>query len=238
MQEAGSIYPGYPGHARNIRPNILSVKLFNYLRSSPFFSIIIMRLLYISDKGGHNKIKKAHCKFTDFIQFSRRNDLKKTYAYFFIVAALVVLLDQITKCYINSNVSIYGSLPVVEGLFNITHVRNTGAAFGFLAGAAPVFRCFFLIAVTVAAIFLIIFYVWKIKAEEVFFNFSLSLILGGAVGNLIDRVRLGEVIDFLDFYVGSYHWPAFNVADSAISVGAVILVFSIFKGGKKGDKRG
>jgi signal peptidase II len=164
--------------------------------------------------------------------------LKKTYAYFFIVAALVVLLDQSTKCYITSNVSIHDTLSVVDGLFNITHVRNTGAAFGFLACAAPVFRSIFLIAVTVAAIFLIIFYVWKLKTEEIFFNFSLSLILGGAVGNLIDRVRLGEVIDFLDFYVGPYHWPAFNVADSAISVGAVILIFSIFKGGIKGDKQG
>lgn len=197
-------------------------------------SIII--LLYRFDRGGHNEVGKHIVIFTDFIQSCWRNDLKKRHTiYFFIVAALVVLLDQTTKIYINSSIPIYGSLPVIEGLFNITHVRNTGAAFGLLAGAAPVFRCGFLIAVTVAAIFLIIFYLWKRRTEGIFFNFSLSLILGGAVGNLIDRVRLGEVIDFLDFYIGSYHWPAFNVADFAISIGTILLIFSILKG-KRGNE--
>ena len=90
-------------------------------------------------------------------------------------------------------------------------------------------RSFFLIGVTIAVILLIIYYIWKIKAEEKFFTFPLSLILGGAVGNLIDRLRFGDVVDFLDFYIVSYHWPAFNIADSAISIGAIILLFAIFK---------
>ena len=148
----------------------------------------------------------------------------------FVVMALVVPLDQITKFYISSSMSLHDSFPVIDGLFNITYVRNTGAAFGFLAKASPMIRCTFLIAVTVAVILLIIYYIWKIKAEEKLFVFPLSLILGGAVGNLIDRVHFGYVIDFLDFYIGSYHWPAFNVADSAISIGAIILIFEVLKG--------
>ena len=151
----------------------------------------------------------------------------------FVVMALVVPLDQITKFYISSSMSLHDSFPVIDGLFNITYVRNTGAAFGFLAKASPMIRCTFLIAVTVAVILLIIYYIWKIKAEEKLFVFPLSLILGGAVGNLIDRVHFGYVIDFLDFYIGSYHWPAFNVADSAISIGAIILIFEVLKGKKE-----
>jgi signal peptidase II len=156
--------------------------------------------------------------------------MKKRYSLTFVVVACVVLLDQITKFFISSNMSVHDSFTVIDGLFNITYIRNTGAAFGFLANASPLVRSFFLIGVTIAVILLIIYYIWNIKAEEKFFTFPLSLILGGAVGNLIDRVRFGDVIDFLDFYIVSYHWPAFNVADSAISIGAIILLFEVFKG--------
>ncbi|MBE9546522.1 MAG: lipoprotein signal peptidase [Proteobacteria bacterium] len=160
--------------------------------------------------------------------------MKKRHIFPFAVAAFVVLLDQITKFYISSSMSVYDSTPVIDGFFNITYVRNAGAAFGFLAKASPMIRSLFLIGVTIAVILLIIYYIWKIKAEEKLFVLPLSLILGGAVGNLIDRIRFGEVIDFLDFYIGSCHWPAFNVADSAISVGAIILVFEMFR---KKDKK-
>jgi len=155
--------------------------------------------------------------------------MKKRYTFSFIVTAFIVFLDQITKFYINSSMSVHDSFPIIEGLFNITYVRNTGAAFGFLAKASPMFRSTFLIAVTAIIILLIIFYIGRGRVEEMPHDFPLSLILGGAVGNLIDRVRFGEVIDFLDFYIGSHHWPAFNVADLAISVGAIILVFAVFK---------
>ncbi len=155
--------------------------------------------------------------------------MRKRYSFTFAVVACVVLLDQVTKIFISSNMSLYESFPVIDGLFNITYIRNTGAAFGFLADASPAFRSFFLIGVTIAVILLIMFYICKIKAEEKFFTFPLSLILGGAVGNLIDRLRSGDVIDFLDFYIRSYHWPAFNIADSAISIGAIILIFEVFK---------
>jgi signal peptidase II len=135
---------------------------------------------------------------------------------------------------------LHESIPVIQGFFNITYVRNPGAAFGFLADASPLFRSIFFVAVTVLAIILVVHYIWKSRAEEPFLTFALALILAGAVGNLIDRVRLGEVIDFLDVYIGSYHWPAFNVADSAISVGAVILFIELTRrvSEKQADSKG
>jgi signal peptidase II len=122
---------------------------------------------------------------------------------------------------------LHDSMPIINGLFNFTYVKNPGAAFGFLAGAPPFFRSVFFIGVTVAAIMLILYYIRKTKTEEPLLTASFSLIMGGAVGNLIDRVRFGEVIDFLDLYIGPHHWPAFNIADSAISVGAILLVYDM-----------
>ncbi len=150
-----------------------------------------------------------------------------------VTTGLILLLDQITKFYVDSSMRLHESIPVIQGLFSITYVRNPGAAFGFLADASPLFRSIFFAAVTVLAIILVVHYIWKSKAKEPFLTFALSLILSGAVGNLIDRVRLGEVIDFLDVYIGSTHWPAFNVADSAISVGAVILFIELTRRGKE-----
>jgi signal peptidase II len=149
--------------------------------------------------------------------------LKKT-AFFLAMAALVLLLDQLTKAWIISTLRVHESFAVIGGFFNITHVRNPGAAFGFLAGASPAFRYVFFLAVTVAAIALILRYLRTTRIEDLSLVFSLALILAGAVGNLIDRVRFGEVVDFLDVYIVGYHWPAFNVADSAITVGAAILI--------------
>lgn len=156
-----------------------------------------------------------------------RITLKKKYLLFFVTTVPVILLDQITKAYISSTMSAHESFAVIEGFFNITYIRNPGAAFGFLAGVSPVFRYVFFLSVAMAALLLILYYIWKSK--ELPLIFSLSLISAGAVGNLIDRIRFGEVIDFLDLYIGSYHWPAFNVADSAISTGAAILILIILK---------
>ncbi len=149
--------------------------------------------------------------------------MKKT-VFFLAMAALVLLLDQLTKAWIISTLRIHESFAVIGGFFNITHVRNPGAAFGFLAGASPAFRYVFFLAVTVAAIALILRYLRTTRIEDLSLVFSLALILAGAVGNLIDRVRFGEVVDFLDVYVGAYHWPAFNVADAVITTGAAILM--------------
>jgi signal peptidase II len=159
--------------------------------------------------------------------------LNKKYLLLGVTTGLILFLDQITKFYVDSSMRLHESIPVIQGLFSITYVRNPGAAFGFLADASPLFRSIFFVAVTVLAIILVVHYIWKSRAEEPFLTFALSLILSGAVGNLIDRVRLGEVIDFLDVFIGSTHWPAFNVADSAISVGAVILFIELTRRGRE-----
>lgn len=158
-----------------------------------------------------------------------RRTLQKKNILFLAITFLVILLDQVTKALIVSTMRIYDSFAVIEGFFSITHVRNPGAAFGFLAAAPPLFRCLFFIAVTVAAIVLILHYLRVSRIEEPSLVSALALILAGAVGNLIDRVRFGEVVDFLDLYVGSRHWPAFNVADSAITIGAAILMVVLLR---------
>lgn len=134
--------------------------------------------------------------------------------------------------------SLHESLSVIPGFFDLTYVRNPGAAFGFLAQASPALRSFFFSAVAVIAVFLILYFIIRHKEGTLLQTTALSLISGGALGNLLDRVRFGEVVDFLDFYVGSYHWPAFNVADSAISVGACLLLYEIFRKREKQPEAG
>ncbi len=147
---------------------------------------------------------------------------------FGFLAVLVVVLDQASKLWLVRNFSLFESWSVIPGCFNLTYLTNTGVAFGLLAG--PVWwRQVFFIVVTVAALVVIGVLHWRLREKSVFYTVSLGLIAGGAVGNLVDRVRLGSVVDFLDFYLGSHHWPAFNVADSAITVGVgLFLVYSLF----------
>jgi signal peptidase II len=157
------------------------------------------------------------------------NVLKKKYIILLATVGCVVILDLITKAYITSNMFLHESYPVIPGFFSITYIRNPGAAFGFLASASPMFRSAFFLIVTIFVIAMIFYYIVTSRLEEALEHFSLSLILAGALGNTIDRIRYGEVVDFLDVYIGSHHWPAFNVADSAISVGAVLLVLALIK---------
>lgn len=136
-----------------------------------------------------------------------------------------VLLDQLSKLYIDSSFRLYESLTVFENFFHITYVRNPGAAFGIFAGRDAAFRVpFFLTLSFVAVIGILIFYR---TVEDLLLQVALSLILGGAIGNFIDRVRLGEVIDFIDVHWYNYHWPAFNVADSAITIGVGFMILDI-----------
>ncbi len=148
---------------------------------------------------------------------------------FLLTVALLLVLDQVTKYFIHAGMTLHESIPVIPGFFSITYIRNPGAAFGFLAGASPTFRYVFFIGITVAAIGLILHYLRTYAAGDQLLTISLGMILSGAIGNLIDRVRFGEVIDFLDVYLGTTHWPAFNVADSAISVGAFILFIHLIR---------
>lgn len=141
------------------------------------------------------------------------------------LAVLVVIVDQLTKLWIMNNFTLHEQLNIIPGFFNLVYVTNTGAAFGFLAGDKTWLRQAFFIGVAIIALGVIVFAFGHLKKQGRLFVYALSLIAGGAVGNLIDRLRFGSVVDFLDFYLGSYHWPAFNAADSAISVGVGLFLF-------------
>lgn len=163
--------------------------------------------------------------------------MQKKNVIFLLTVAVLIVIDQVTKYFIHTGMALHETIPVIPGFFSITYIRNPGAAFGFLAGASPTFRYVFFIGVTLAAIGLILHYLRTYAADDQLLTISLGMILSGAVGNLIDRVRFGEVIDFLDVYLGTSHWPAFNVADSAISVGAFILFIHLIRQKKTAPTR-
>lgn len=143
------------------------------------------------------------------------------------IAGLVVVLDQVSKSIIVNRLSLYSSVPVIPGLFNLTYIQNPGGAFGFLAQQSSILRSIIFLTGSLLAIGLV-FYLYKNTPKTApLLATGISLILGGAVGNLIDRARFGKVVDFLDFYLDDLHWPAFNIADSAVSVGIVIFLFHI-----------
>ena len=142
-------------------------------------------------------------------------------------ALSIVVLDQISKYAVLKSIELGGSIPVISGFFNLVHTRNRGIAFGIFNRPGSDLGYYLLLSATFAAVILLLFWFSRLKQEEKVLIPGLSLILGGAIGNLIDRIRLREVIDFLDFYIGSYHWPAFNVADSAITVGTFWVVLSL-----------
>lgn len=162
--------------------------------------------------------------------------MRKNIIIFILGAAVIVALDQITKAAIVGKFSLHESHTVIDGLFNIVYVMNPGAAFGFLANASELFRRIFFTGITVTVILLIIYYIVKSKLQNTLYVISLTLIFSGAVGNLIDRMRYGAVVDFLDVYIGAAHWPAFNVADSSISIGAVLIIFGMIVQHKKENK--
>jgi signal peptidase II len=144
-----------------------------------------------------------------------------------IITAIIMVLDQATKLYVDANFRLHETVPVVRGFFHLTYVRNKGAAFGILADNAV--RIPFFITVSIIAMIGILWYVRRIRDDQKLTLFSLSLIFSGAFGNLVDRIRLGEVIDFLDVFWQRHHWPAFNVADSAITVGVVLLFIDMWR---------
>ena len=157
--------------------------------------------------------------------------MKNKYPWVAAIAGIVIVLDQFTKYLVLQRFSLHESVPVIPGFFNLTYVRNPGAAFGILAGAHGAWRTVFFITVSLVALAVIITLVRKTHDRLPLIAFS--LIGGGAVGNLIDRVRSGEVVDFIEWYYRSYHWPAFNIADSAITVGVVLLAVDMLFPGKQ-----
>jgi signal peptidase II len=143
------------------------------------------------------------------------------------ISGTVILLDQITKAAVAKWMPVHGSIPVISGFFDITHIYNPGGAFGFLAGQGDNVRKFFFLFVSSLAVLLILYFYHKTPRSHRWLSFGLALILGGAIGNLMDRFRFGKVLDYLDFYIGELHWPAFNLADSAITVGIFILAWHL-----------
>ncbi|MBI3597557.1 MAG: signal peptidase II [Nitrospirae bacterium] len=141
------------------------------------------------------------------------------------VVGTVFVVDQVTKALIQRTMRLHESIPIIDRLFSLTYIRNAGAAFGIFAEHGNGLRMAFFVTISVVAIsFLLTFFV-KIPKEARLGRLSVAMVMGGAFGNLADRLRFGEVVDFLDFYIGSYHWPAFNVADSSISIGVALLIW-------------
>ena len=147
----------------------------------------------------------------------------RSFALWGTLAAVVIILDQLTKWMIVKWVPLYDKIPV-NSFINITHQRNTGAAFSFLADASGWQRWFFIILTTIVSAY-IVWWLWRIRREgQVILSAGLSLVLGGAIGNVIDRIVLGSVVDFIQVYIAGWPFPSFNIADAAISVGAVFLI--------------
>jgi signal peptidase II len=154
--------------------------------------------------------------------------LKNKYLQVGSIVGIVLLLDQLTKYVVEARIRLHDVIIVVPGFFNLTHVRNKGAAFGILSSLPEFWRSAFFIIVTIIAVIALI--VLIIKTHERLPVYAFSLIAGGAVGNVIDRIRYGEVVDFIQWYVKSYYWPSFNVADSAISIGVALLAIEMLFG--------
>jgi len=146
-----------------------------------------------------------------------------------LIALSVLLLDRITKWAIARTIPLEDTINIIPGFFRLTHLENTGAAFSLFADSSSPFRTTLLIAFSVAALAVVSFLLWKDRSVFHSGTLALSLILGGAVGNLWDRLFYGKVTDFLDFYIGVHHWPPFNVADSAIVVGALLLFMRMLR---------
>ena len=149
--------------------------------------------------------------------------------HYLIITAVIVILDIWTKALVLARIDLYEAIPVIPNFFQLVHVRNTGAAFGIGANAGTKLVPFLLNFGAIAVFCVVAVYAFRSPVTERALQTGLHLILGGAIGNLLDRFRFGYVVDFLDVYVGRYHWPAFNVADSAICIGIALLFLDMRK---------
>ena len=158
--------------------------------------------------------------------------MKKNYLLFIGGALIIFFLDQASKWIAVNQIEAHQIFPVIPEFFNFVLVKNRGMAFGIFSQTRSGFHYFFLLATTIGVTGVILFFFFWIKEAQLWLTIGLSLILGGALGNLVDRARLGYVIDFLDFYFKGYHWPAFNIADSAVTAGTFWLLFNVIRGKK------
>jgi signal peptidase II len=144
-----------------------------------------------------------------------------------VVAGLTIAADQVTKAFILQYLPLHRSISVIPGFFNLTHIKNPGGAFGFLANQSSQLRSIIFLFISTLAVCLVFWFYKKTPHSHPLLASGFALIFGGAIGNLIDRIRFGEVVDFLDIFIGNLHWPAFNVADSAISIGIAIFALHL-----------
>jgi signal peptidase II len=150
-----------------------------------------------------------------------------------VIAAAVVLLDQLVKAMVRSRLELHESITVIPGFFDLTRVHNTGAAYGFLNGVDFPFKTALLACVATAALIGLGVYAASLERTQVLTRAGLTLVIGGAAGNLIDRISAGYVLDFIDVYRGDWHFWAFNVADSAITIGVVLMILELLGLGRR-----
>ncbi|MFB3917661.1 MAG: signal peptidase II [Terriglobales bacterium] len=160
----------------------------------------------------------------DVWKMSQTHAMRK---YHLLIAVAVVLADRAAKWVVGKRILLHDTIDIIPGFFRLTHVQNRGAAFGLFDNSPSEWKVGVLILFSVLALVIVSALLWKNSHAMSATGVGLSLVMGGAIGNLWDRLAAGHVVDFLDFYVGKYHWPAFNIADSAIVVGALLLVAEI-----------
>ena len=144
-----------------------------------------------------------------------------------VVAGGVIILDQASKYAVQHMMVLYDYIEVIPGFFGFTYIPNPGAAFGLFGNAAASVRSLFLIGISITALAVLFFMYARLTEKSILIHISIGMIIGGGVGNLIDRIRLRWVIDFLDLHWQGYHWPTFNIADFAITIGTIILMFNV-----------
>jgi signal peptidase II len=159
--------------------------------------------------------------------------MKRKYLMLLMICPWVLFVDQWSKYAVQQRLTLHQRVEVFQGFFNLTHVRNTGGAFGIFGGERGGIGTFLFVIISLVAIGIILFLFTKVREDEKNLPFSFSLVLSGAIGNLIDRLRYGEVVDFLDFHLFSFHWPAFNIADSAICFGIGLIAIELLFWDKK-----
>jgi len=148
--------------------------------------------------------------------------------FYFLFILILLTADQLTKVIVAQKIPFLNSKSIIPGFFNLTHIRNRGAIFGFFSQSGSQLIYVMLTLASLVALVFVVFYFFKTPTSERLMIISLSLILAGALGNMIDRIFRGYVIDFLDFYVKKWHWPSFNIADASITIGAIFIIFIFF----------
>ena len=185
------------------------------------------RRLFRGTRLPQNPLKSICYDYVAIWIASLRSLIIEMRKYHFLIALIVLALDRLTKWTIAHRLSMHDTITVIPGFFRIIHTENPGAAFGIFADSPSPWKVALLIVFSMIALFIVSMLLWKNSHALTSTGIGLSLILGGAIGNLWDRIVSRQVVDFLLFYVGRYQWPAFNVADSAIVIGAGLLVFEI-----------